>query len=147
MRNPIPAKVDFCNTSLAKNLVFQFQTPRFRPRNHQKKQRGKKNDKCTFVDQKYPKSFENGSAKSAKINKIQAWNSKCPFLNSPPRNVPGSSQDAKIEAPIMPNDTHGHHKSKICVQKRQESSIQKPAHISAEEFDKTKPNNKNQANQ
>ena len=38
MRNLISAKVDFCNTSLAKCLVLQSQTPRFRLKNHQKKQ-------------------------------------------------------------------------------------------------------------
>ena len=42
MRNPIAAKIDFCNTSLAKCLVFQSQTHRFRPKSHQKKQPGNK---------------------------------------------------------------------------------------------------------
>ena len=37
-----------------------------------------------------------------------------------PRIVPGSSQDAKVEAPSMPNDTHGHHKPEIWSQKYQE---------------------------
>ena len=51
-----------------------------------------------------------------------------------PRVVPGSSQDrrrvpqaAKVEAPGMPNDTQGHHKPEIWLQKCQESGIQEPA--------------------
>ena len=51
-----------------------------------------------------------------------------------PSNVPGSSQDrprdlqdAKVEAPSMPNDTHGHHKPEIWSQKCQESGNQEPA--------------------
>ena len=51
-----------------------------------------------------------------------------------PSNVLGSSQnrprvlqDAKVEAPSMPNDTHGDHKPENWLQKFQESSIQEPA--------------------
>ena len=71
-----------------------------------------------------------------------------------PPNVPGSShnrprvvQDAKVEAPSMPNDTHGHHKPENWLQKNQESSIQEPANISAKEFDKAKTTNENLPNQ
>jgi len=52
-------------------------------------------------------------------------------------------QDAKVEAPSMPNDTHGHHKPEIWSQKCQEirqPEASEPAHISAEEFNKTKSN-------
>ena len=34
IRNPISAKDDFCNTSLAKCLFLQSQTPKFKPKNH-----------------------------------------------------------------------------------------------------------------
>ena len=51
-----------------------------------------------------------------------------------PKIVPGPSQyrprvlqDAKVEAPSMPNDTHGHHKPENRLQKWQESGIQDPA--------------------
>ena len=66
MRNPISAKADFCNTSLAKCLLFQSQTPRFRPKNHQKKQPGNRYEKIMFSVQMYPKISLNGSPKSAK---------------------------------------------------------------------------------
>ena len=69
-----------------------------------------------------------GPLNQLKIDKIQAWTSQVL------PNVPGSSQDrprvpqdAKVEAPSMPNDTHGHHKPEICFQKCQESTIQEPA--------------------
>ena len=120
MRNPISAKVDFCNTSLAKCLVFQSQTPRFRPKNHQKKQPGNRYEKIMFSVQMYPKISLNGSPKSAKNRQ----NPSLDLTSAPqcPRIVPGSSQDrprvpqdAKVEAPSMPNDTHGHHKPEICL--------------------------------
>ena len=74
------------------------------------------------------KSLKMGPLNQLKIDKIQAWTSQVL------PNVPGSSQDrprvpqdAKVEAPSMPNDTHGHHKPEICLQKCQESAIQEPA--------------------
>ena len=51
MRNPISAKADFCNTSDAKCLFFQSQTPRFGPTNHQKKKPGDKHEKTHFLIQ------------------------------------------------------------------------------------------------
>ena len=48
-------------------------------------------------------------------------------------------QDAKVETRSMPNDTFRYQKSEIGLLKWQESSIQKLAQISAEEFHKTKP--------
>ena len=57
--NPISAKDDFCNTSLAKCLFLQFQTPKFRPRNHQKKQpvnrSGKSSVFCLKITKKLSK--------------------------------------------------------------------------------------------
>ena len=44
-----------------------------------------------------------------KVNKIQACTSKCPFLYSPmSQDRPRVPQDAKVEAPSMPNDIHGY---------------------------------------
>ena len=66
MRNPISAKVDFCNTFNAKCMFFQSQTPEFRPKNQQKKQPGNRYEKNCFLIQKYLKNFQNGSLKSTK---------------------------------------------------------------------------------
>ena len=57
MRNPISAKADFCNTSLAKCLVFQSQTPRFKPKNQKKKQPGIRYEKTMFFDPNVPKNL------------------------------------------------------------------------------------------
>ena len=62
MINPICAKVDFCNTSLAKCLVFQSQTPK----NHQKKQPGNKYEKTMFFDPNVPKNLSKWAPKSTK---------------------------------------------------------------------------------
>ena len=74
-----------------------------------------------------------------------------------PKIVPGPSQyrprvlqDAKVEAPSMPNDTHGHHKPENWLQKCQESSIQEPASqhtFQQRNLMKQKPNNENLPNQ
>ena len=48
MRNPISAKVGFCNTSFAKYLFFQSQPSRFRPKNQQKKKPGDKHEQTPF---------------------------------------------------------------------------------------------------
>ena len=108
MRNPISAKVDFCDTSLAKCLVFQSQTHRFRPKNHQKKQPGNSYENMFFN----PNVFNNLS-EWVPTNKQKSINPSLDltvsFLVLP--NVPGSSQgpqDGKVEAPSMPNDTRGH---------------------------------------
>ena len=74
-----------------------------------------------------------------------------------PRIVPGSSQDrsrdlqdAKVEAPSMPNDTHRHHKPKNWLQNCQKSSIQEPASqhtFQQRNVIKQKPTNENLPNQ
>ena len=66
IRNPISAKVDFCNTFHAKCMFFQSQTPKFRPKNQQKKQPGNRYEKIFLLVQKCPKSPQNGSPKSSK---------------------------------------------------------------------------------
>ena len=48
IRNPLPAKIDFCNTSIAKGLFLQSQTPKFPLKNHQNKQLGNRYDKISF---------------------------------------------------------------------------------------------------
>jgi hypothetical protein len=76
-----------------------------------------------------------GPLNQQKIDKIQAWSSQGPSLCPPmsqgrPRIVPGSSQGPpgrQSRAPSMPNDTQGHHKPEIWLQKCQESGIQEPA--------------------
>ena len=135
-RNPISAKVDFCNTFHAKCLFLQSQTPKFRPKNQQKKQPGNRYEKNCFFCPKVPKKL---SEWVPKINKKSIKSKPGPHRALPcalqcPRIVPGSSQDrprdlqdAKVEAPSMPNDTHRHHKPENWLQNCQESSIQEPA--------------------
>ena len=74
-------------------------------------------EKLCFPVQKYSKSSQNGSPKSTK--KLQ--NPSLDFTRSflVPSNVLGSSQDrpritqdTKVEAQSMPNDTHGHQNPK-----------------------------------
>ena len=114
-------------------MFFQSQTPKFRPKNQQKKQPGNRYEKIFFLVEKCPKSFQNGSPKSSKNRQNPSLDLTGSFLVAP--NVPGSSQDrprtapgsprdgprvpqdAKVEAPSMPNDTHGHHKPEIWLQK------------------------------
>ena len=138
MRNPISAKVDFCNTSFAKCLFFQSQTPKFKLENHQKKQLGNRYEKIFFfLSKRCQKALKIGPRNQQKIDRIQAWTSQGPSLCPPmsqdrPRIVPGSSQgppgrQSKVEAPSMPNDTHRHHKPKNWLQNCQKSSIQEPA--------------------
>ena len=57
MRIPTSVKVEFCNTSLAKCLVFQSQTPRFRPKNHQKKKPWNRYEQIMFFDPNVPKNL------------------------------------------------------------------------------------------
>ena len=64
MRNPISAKVDFCNTFHAECLFLQSRTPEFIPKNHQKKQPGNRYEKKNV--QKYSKSSQNRFPKSTK---------------------------------------------------------------------------------
>ena len=130
------AKVDFCNTFHAKCMFFQSQTPKFRPKNQQKKQPGNRYEKIFFFGPKMSKKL---SEWVPKIIKKSTKSKPGPHRVLPcalqcPRIVPGSSQyrprvlqDAKVEAPSMPNDTHGHHKPENWLQNCQESSIQEPA--------------------
>ena len=68
------------------------------------------------------------SLNQQKIDKIQAWTSQGPSLcSSMSQDRPRVLQDAKVEAPSLPNDTHGHHKPEIWSQTCQESSNQEPA--------------------
>ena len=95
IRNPTSAKVDFCNTSYAKCLVSQSQTPRFKPKNHQKKRPGNKYDEILFGSKSTQKPLKMDLRNQPKVGKIQAWTSKCPFLCSRmfqdrPRIAPGS---------------------------------------------------------
>ena len=130
-------------------MFFQSQTPKFRPKNQQKKQPGNRYEKIFFFGLKMPKKL---SEWVPKIIKKSTKSKPGPHRVLPcalqcPRIVPESSQDrprdlqdAKVEAPSMPNDTHRHHKPKNLLQNCQKSSIQEPAHISAEECNKTKSN-------
>ena len=115
MRNPICAKADFCNTSLAKCL-----DPKISRKNNLEIDM----NKYSFFVQKYPKNSQNGSPKSSKNRQNPSLDLTGSFLV--PSNVPGSSQDrprtapgspqdrprvpqdAKGEVPSMPNDTHGY---------------------------------------
>ena len=49
-----------------------------------------------------------GPLNRPKIDQVQAWTSQCPFLYSRmSQDRPRVPQDSKVEAPSMPNDTHG----------------------------------------
>ena len=103
MINPISAKVDFCNTSLAKCLAFQSQTPKFRPKNHQKKQPGNRYEKNIFWSQSSQKTLR----MVPKINKKSLKSKPGPHRVLPcvlqcPRIVPGSSEDRPRIIPGSP---------------------------------------------
>ena len=66
MRNPISAKDDFRNTSLATCLAFQCKTPKFRLSNHKKKQPGNRYDNLIFFSPKVPKRLSKWAHKSTK---------------------------------------------------------------------------------
>ena len=112
----------------------------------------------SFV-QKYQKNSQNGSPKSTKrwIKSTPGPHRALPCALQCPRIVPGSSQDrprdlqdAKVEAPSMPNDTHRHHKPKNWLQNCQKSSIQEPASqhtFQQRSVIKQKPTNENLPNQ
>ena len=98
-------------------MFFQSQTPKFRPKNQQKKQPGNRYEQIFFFGLKIP-------PKSSKNRQNPSLGLPGSFLV--PSNVPGSSQDrpssaagspqdrprvpqdAKGEAPSMPNDTYGY---------------------------------------
>ena len=60
----------------------------------------------TYFTPRYPKNLQNEVPKSMQNQqKIQAWTPKSPFLCSQvPLDHPMVPQDAKVEAPCMPND-------------------------------------------
>ena len=69
MRSPASARIDFCNTSLAKCLVFQSWTSTFRPKNYQKRSLETCITKDTFLVQDIEKTLKVGSLNLPKINK------------------------------------------------------------------------------
>ena len=98
-------------------LVFPIPDTQIQTQKQQKKQPGNRYEKKTsFLIQKYPTSSQNGSPKSSKNRQNPSLDLTGSFLV--PSNVPGSPgspqdrprvpQDAKVEAPSMPNDTHGY---------------------------------------
>ena len=93
-RNPISAKVDFCNTFHAKCLFFQSQTPKFRPKNQQKKQPGNRYEKNCFFCPKVPKKLSEWVPKITKksIKSKPGPHRALPCALQCPRIVPGSSQ-------------------------------------------------------
>ena len=97
------------------------------------------------------KALRMGPQNHYKIDQIQAWTPQGPSLCPPmSQDRPRVPQDAKVEAPIMPNDTHGHHKPENWLQKWQESSIQDPASqhtFQQRSLIKQKPTNENLPNQ
>ena len=138
-------------------MFFQSQTPKFRPKHQQKKQ-----PRNRYGKKKYQKVLKKLSEWVPQINKKSIKSKPGPPRVLPcalqcPRIVPGSSQDrfrvlqdAKVEAPSIPNDTHGHHKPENWLQKCQASSIQEPAsqHIFQQRnLLKRKPTNENLPNQ
>ena len=102
-RNPISAKVDFCNTSNSKCLVLQFQTSGFKPKILSEKV----TTKIQLVwFQGARTTSKTGSLNPPKINKKRSLDLKVFFLVLP--NVPGLPrvpQDAKAGAEGMPNNT------------------------------------------
>ena len=66
MRNPISAKIDFCNISLAKCLFFKSPTSRFGPKSHQKKKPGDKHEQTHLFWPKVPKKLSKWVPKSNK---------------------------------------------------------------------------------
>ena len=116
--------------------VFHSQTPKFKPKSPQKKQPGNRYEQIFFFDPKMPKELSEWVPKIIKesTKPKPGPHRVLPCALQCPRIVPGSSQDrprdlqdAKVEAPSMPNDTHGHHKPEIWSQKCQESGNQEPA--------------------
>ena len=84
IRNPLHAKVDFCNTSITKGLFLQSQTPKFPLKNHQNKQLGNRYDKISFFFvQKYSKAPKMVPLNQQEIDKIQAWTSQDPSVCPP----------------------------------------------------------------
>ena len=113
MRNPISTKVDFCNTFHAKCLFFQSQTPKFRPKNQQKKQPGNRYEQIFFSNQEKSKKL---SKSVPRINKKSIKSKPGPHKVLPcalqcPRIVPGSSQGP----PGRQSEATNHTKGQVCV--------------------------------
>ena len=94
IRNPISTEVDFCNTSYAKCMFFQSQTPKFRPKNQQKKQPGNRYEKIFILGLEMPKKL---SEWVPQINNKSIKSKPGPPRVLPcalqcPRIVPGSFQ-------------------------------------------------------
>ena len=110
MGNPISAKVDFCNTSLAKCCFLQSQTSSFKPKDHQEKETWGQAWTNTLFWSKVPKKLSKAVPKSTqKLMQIWAWTSKCPLLYSPvSQDHPWVPRGAKAKPPRMPNDRSGY---------------------------------------
>ena len=93
-RNTISAKVDFCNTFDAQCLFLQARTPKFRPKNQQKKQPGNRYEKNCFFCPKIPKKLSEWFPKITKksIKSKPGPHRALPCALQCPRIVPGSSQ-------------------------------------------------------
>ena len=103
-RNPISAKVDFCNTFHAKCMFFQSQTPKFRPKNQLKKQPGNRYEKIFFFGLKMPKKLSEWVPKIIKkpTKSKPGPHRVLPCVLQCPGIVPGSSQHRPRIAPGSP---------------------------------------------
>ena len=108
-------KSNFCKSWFLQYLPSQmlgFPTPATQIQTHKSSEKhpGNRYEKILFFGPNVSKNlFKWVPLNRQKINKIQAWTSQCPFLCSPmSQDRPRVPQDAKVEAPSMPNDTHGH---------------------------------------
>ena len=129
-------KVIFAIPSMPNPCFCKPEHPNSDPKTNRKSNLKIDMKKTVSFVQKYQKTL---SEWVPKINKKSIKSKPGPhraLLCAPqcPRIVPGSSQDrprdlqdAKVEAPSMPNDTHGHHKPEIWSQKCRESGNQEPA--------------------
>ena len=118
-RNPISAKVDFCNTFHAKCLFLQSRTPRFRSQNHSNNWPGSKHEKRHLFWSKVPEKLSKwGPEIHPKSIKIKVWTPRRPScIPRSPWIAPMVPQGAKVEAPGMPNDWFWEPKVTISVSK------------------------------
>ena len=95
--NPISAKVDFCNTFHAKCLFLQARTPKFRPKNQQKKQPGNRYEKNCFFCPKVPNKLSEWVPKitNKSIKSKPGPHRVLPCARQCPRIVPGPSRTPK----------------------------------------------------
>ena len=75
MRNPISAKVDFGNASLAKCLFLQSQTPKFKPKIIRKSNLEIDMKKNLCWSKSTQKALKMGPLNQQQIDEIQAWTS------------------------------------------------------------------------